>query len=182
MKEVLIKVLINHIIPDTYVVDSHQFFPEESEKKEFLTSNIAILANLRKQFINSSPQENRAKLDNIEKLIVELVGVDDFSRYFHPQETEYFKILKKSKVHDGLDELAGLVGDHRVDIMYRLYAFMLLEVNGYPLENKSAIVNGLISDFKTQIKNNSFYSLSLTLTVDMLGMSEDIRDGLLTLG
>ena len=175
MKEVLVKVLINHIIPDTYVADTHQFFPAESEEKEFLSSNIAILANLRKEFIKTIAQQNRAKLDNIEKLIVELVPAEDFSKYFsNPEETEYFTILKNSKNNSYLIQVASTLTN---DIMYRLYAFMQLEINGYTFDDKSAIVTRLIFDFTNQIKNNTFYNSFLTLTYDMIRIPENILDG-----
>ncbi|MDR2252201.1 MAG: hypothetical protein LBD98_05240 [Endomicrobium sp.] len=175
MKNNLLRVLTDSIIPDTYVDDSYQFLPAESEEKNILANNIEFLVNLRKNFIRSEPQD-RVKLNNIEKLITELVKEGDLVKYFSEEEAKYFTILKNSKNNGYLIQVASTSTN---DIMYRLYAFMYLEINRYedPGYNKSAIVSDLISAFKNKIMNFEFYTGSQIVRTSEFGVPESVREG-----
>jgi hypothetical protein len=163
------------------------------EDNAFLQDNINTLIELRKDIIDKSDFSNlsqdnvlidknnvqsgriRVELDRIEKFIAEreLVNNENFKMYFTQEEVDYFRIIKLSLSKNNND-LSRLVNDESIDIMLRLYAFMCLEINGYNYAgyNKSEIVNKLIFDFSTKIKNPIFL---LGTLVDNLGINFILR-------
>ncbi|MDR3256565.1 MAG: hypothetical protein LBT18_02790 [Endomicrobium sp.] len=160
---VLTRALVEVIIPDKYMDDERQFLTGESDEKGFLTANLAILVELRKKFISviEDNEESRSKLSNLEKLIVELTPFEGFNTYFpDEEEAEYFKIVKRSKDNS---YLIALVKDGTKNIMYRLYAFMQLESNGYEYteDDKSGITENLIVAFEEKIREQDFYMYSM---------------------